>query len=210
MKSCRHCGGFSDGHSECPPCRANRELRETAEEVMRDIFFWSANRDIDYDVMEERYVPVEPENVLQFHAHGKDFYACPTCTGNTNALRGSCKKCYGKSDDGKMEKREKAQEYREWRKARSTVSFFCDACDETIEGRADSSAVIAFMESEITEDECRKKIQTAHDRHSHTNYDDIRHEKYQKNRRAGMDWEESHHEARQEARKEIRKIEKEE
>jgi len=109
---------------------------------------------------------------------------------------------YAAAEQARLEaQRKKSAEYRRWRRARKDVAFFCEKCDEMVEGRADSSAVISYMDGEIDKDECIELIRRAHYRHEHTDYDTERLKRYERYRELGFSWEDAHYEARIEARK---------
>jgi hypothetical protein len=143
------------------------------------------------------------ENTFLFRAHGKNFYQSVVCDHTTTNSIGICASCKKKTPEGKELEKKKRQDYYQWRKARKLVGFHCNECDQYIEGRADSTAVISFQNGIITEEKCRELLQIAHHRHAHTDYDLIRHEEYERNREEGLPWEISTGLARDTARKRI-------
>lgn len=91
-------------------------------------------------------------------------------------------------------------------KARGELDFFCEKCAKTIRACRDSMAFESFYSGELTKEKAIALLKAAHYRHEHTDYDSIRYQEYEKNREIGMSWEESHEEARETARKRIRRL----
>lgn len=93
---------------------------------------------------------------------------------------------------------------RDIRKLEDSLTVYCEMCEDTIEIPSDSSAAQSFAEGGLVREEAIKLILGAHERHEHTDYDEIRISNYEKNRQAGMSWEDAHQEARDEVRRDIK------
>jgi len=101
------------------------------------------------------------------------------------------------------EEYERKKLYQIRKKARDEIEFYCEECDEFIRALPGSQAFESYFHGEIPKEKAIGLLKKAHIRHVHTDYDAIREEEYEKNRKIGLSWEEAHHEAKIKARQEI-------
>jgi hypothetical protein len=141
------------------------------------------------------------ENEFKYHAHGRDFYMS-SCGHLTTFQYGPCRACKLKSNP-ELKKQINKEAYKR-KKARDELAFFCEECLENIRAHPGSRALESYIMGQLTKDEAIKLIQRAHNRHEHTDYDEIRFKKYQKYREIGLDYESAHYEAKQDARRKIK------
>ncbi len=116
-----------------------------------------------------------------------------------------CAKCMPKGKDELDSLKAKRMIYRERKKLRDELEQTCPICSRIVRPRIDSQAFNTCFAGLMPKPEAKKLILKAHIRHSHTDYDATRLDEYEKYRGMGFSWEEAHAEARNIARREIKK-----
>jgi hypothetical protein len=112
-----------------------------------------------------------------------------------------CAKCRPKTEEEIEEEKKRRKEYALRKRLRDALEMRCPVCGNVVRPRRDSEAFEQFTENKLNREEVQRLIFTAHIRHEHTDYDNIRHEEYKRLRSKGFDWELAHEMAKETARK---------